>query len=230
VARHEVKTHAPLYGVCRCGHVMRSVQPFVWRNSMLLHIQESTMTPDVAARLAARNAEDTRHRQWLKMWARIGIECVRPAARKWIEPRDDGRDYLHAPEWVNTLALADYKLRYPNARGERLMVSRPADHPSRANYHCRFCGLLLAEGYGKGVVHFGSLNSHVYSHVWRCANESLAGVRMPVAPGETAPEHDPRALALAVDQLVAIIRAVVIAWASDVVDSTMVRFGNLELT
>lgn len=208
------------------------------------------MTEAARARLEERAALDKWRLQWGRLWARIGVETMRPVARRFLATpfatqiaASEVSDLLYVNPRVTlgdltALALADYKLRFPQARGERLWVGRPVvlgpesnawerrDAAALADYHCRFCGAKFRR-LRKGMQ---SLEPQHENHARLCAVRSLAGVLIPVAPGEVNRAEDPETLQLAVGQLAAIVRAVVLAWASDVVEPSMLRFANLELS
>lgn len=197
------------------------------------------MTPEARARLEARAEIEKWWGRWDRLWRRVGVELARARAVAQIAESYDALvqpPYLGRrppPQWLLELALADYKLRFPHARGDRHYVTRsPAPGTVIANraqskmfdYCCRYCGRVLVTD--PPGFHRHALPPQHEEHVARCAIHMLAGRLTPAPPGHNP--HDPESLRLAVEQFAAVTRAVVLAWASDVVDDTMRRFAELE--
>lgn len=83
---------------------------------------------------------------------------------------------------LRNFAMLDYKRRYPRAMGVRLWVWRADRQGSRnGSQVCRFCGEYLRNNVPMGRG--GRYTEALWDHVQRCALESLAGLREPVAPG-----------------------------------------------
>lgn len=80
---------------------------------------------------------------------------------------------------ISVLALADYKLRYPKARGDRLWVYKGSPRGG-GDIHCRFCGDALHRR--AKIGHDYTTHPDVWKHMRGCALESLAGIRTAVPP------------------------------------------------
>ncbi len=103
-----------------------------WHSAKLVR---TPMSPAARARLEERDRVYSWQIAWGRMWARIGVECMRPVARRFLatpfmsngaRPHADG---LHVAPHITIgdcmgVALIDYKLRFPQARGDRSIVSQ----------------------------------------------------------------------------------------------------------
>lgn len=89
---------------------------------------------------------------------------------------------------LEALALTDYKLRHPTARGERGYVFRAESKGARLGaYHCRYCGERLTPGdymakVGEWLSEFYAPVS-VRAHLVECALRCLSGQVQPAQPG-----------------------------------------------
>ncbi len=94
---------------------------------------------------------------------------------------------LHSISSLQDLALDDYKLRHPRARGERSFVFRGIDKSRTGVYVCRYCAACLSRD---GELHVTgdwrcefSAPVEVQQHLTECSLRSLAGQIVAVAPG-----------------------------------------------
>jgi hypothetical protein len=157
------------------------------------------------ARLKALRDEKDRWKAWHRFWLQLSIECARgPAAvaldqhqlgldrhvkiggfpqggsDPWDEITEDERRWRRDVEYmIGVLALADYKLRYPKARGDRLWVYKGSPRGG-GDIHCRFCGDALHRR--AKIGHDYTTHPDVWKHMRGCALESLAGIRTAVPP------------------------------------------------
>jgi hypothetical protein len=112
----------------------------------------------------------TSREQWLERHLPPSMMPANPLDPKWLDDVD---------LMVNKLALDDYKIRYPKARGERLWIYR-ATRPPASAVHCRFCGATIVADARMGVDY--SRREEVWRHTRECALQSLAGIRAADAP------------------------------------------------
>lgn len=85
---------------------------------------------------------------------------------------------------INVIALADYKFRYPKARGDRLWLYKGSVHGG-GSIVCRFCATILHTR--AKVGHDYTRHSAVWGHVRGCALESLTQLREAVPPQPMPP-------------------------------------------
>lgn len=116
-------------------------------------------------------------REWGNMWKQLAVEMSRPAARVIV------LRLLNEDSWaledatviqLLELALVDYKLQNPKARGDRLWVwlRDKVTKPGHGDVMCRFCQLPLLRDMKMG--HDYTPYEAVSAHVATCALSSLA--------------------------------------------------------